>query len=307
MKWNYQWNERFLSQVVLQGKVNLQRGYRVKNIWKILLSIIAVNIITLAACILGSFIYQNVHITNFSDMLSNTMGSDLGYALCNVIMTIFVYYFCKYIIKKEKIGFKDLGFSKEHKISQVLMGFTLGIVFVLIYVSILIAMGEVLFEYNPLSMNVFYSLCMGFIIFGGVAFAEEIIYRGYIQYILGKKNKYVGLIITAIVFALSHLLNANYSLMSLIYLTIGGVMLGLMRMKTRNIWFPLGFHIAWNWTEIRVFGLNNATNHRWFTTKIVKNTIWNGGESGTGIIIVLVELVFIAILLTYAKKKKSEN
>lgn len=276
-----------------------------KNIWKILLSIIAVNIIILALCILGSLIYQNVHITNFSDMLSNTMNSNLGYALCNTIMTILIYFFFKHITKREKISFEDLGFSKEQKISQVLKGFLLGIVFIVTYISILIAIKEVRFQHCPLSINALYSLLMGLIIFGGVAFAEEITYRGYIQYILSKKNKYVGLIVSAIVFALSHLINANYSFLSLVYLTIGGIMFGVMRMKTKNIWFPLGFHIAWNWTEIRVFGLNNESKNHWLSTSITQNTIWNGGESGTGIIIVLTEFVLIAIFVYLYKKEDS--
>jgi len=58
-------------------------------------------------------IYQNVHITNFTDMLSNTMNSDLGYVLCIIITTIFVSLFYKYIIEKEKINWEDLGFSKK--------------------------------------------------------------------------------------------------------------------------------------------------------------------------------------------------
>lgn len=277
-----------------------------RSIGKIVLSIIAVNIITLISCILGSIIYQNVNITNFPDMLSNTMNSNLGYALCTIITAIFVYLFYKCLIKKEKLSFEDLGFVKEHKISQVLKGFLLGVIFVLIYIGFLIAMKEVTFEYRPLDINIVYSLFMGLIIFTVVAFTEEITYRGYIQFILSKKNKYIGIIITAILFALSHLINSGYSLLSLIYLTIGGIMFGMMRLQKKNIWFPLGFHVAYNWTEIRIFGLNNETTNHWFLTNITQNTIWNGGESGTGIIIVLVELVFISIFL-YLNRKRIVN
>ncbi len=272
---------------------NILKDNKLVIIGKVLLSVISVNIITLVSCILGSLIYQNVHITNFKDMLSNTMNSNFGYVLCIVITTLLVYLFYKYIIKKEKISWEDLGFSKKHSFLQLINGFLLGIVFVAIYMFILIIMKQVAFEFHRLNTNILYSLFMGLIIFCGVAFAEEITFRGYIQSLLSKKNKYIGLVITAVIFALSHLLNSSYSLLSLIYLTIGGILLGLMRMESKSIWFPLGFHIAWNWTEFRVFGLGNDTNNHWFFTNIVKNTIWNGGESGTGIIIVLVELVLI--------------
>lgn len=73
------------------------------HIGKAFLTVLSVNIITLISCILGSLIYQNVHITNFADMLSSTMNSDFGYVLCMIITTIFVCLFYKYIMKKEKI------------------------------------------------------------------------------------------------------------------------------------------------------------------------------------------------------------
>jgi len=284
------------------------RDNRLWTIGKVLLSIIAVNVITLISCILGSLIYQNVHITNFTDMLSDTMNSDSGYVLCIIITTISVYVFYNYLIKKEKMNWKDLGFS-ENGFSPLIRGFLLGIAVVVTYICILIAMKQVNFQFNKLNANVLFSLFMGLIIFCGVAFAEEITFRGYIQNLLSKKNKYIGLISTAIIFALSHLLNSGYSILSLIYLTFGGILFGLMRMETENIWFPLGFHIAWNWTEIRIFGLGNDTNHHWLSTNIQQNTIWNGGKSGTGIIIVFVELVLILAFgyLYYRKSKQTEN
>lgn len=276
-----------------------------KTVVKILFSVIGVNIITLISCILGSLIYQNIYITNFSDMLSNTMSSDLGYALCIAITSTLIYLFYKNISTKEKIDLEKFGFTKKDILQQVFKGFVLGVFFVIVYISILIAMKQVVFKFNHINAKILYSLFMGLIIFSGVAFTEEITYRGYIQNLLYGYNKYISLIITAIIFSLSHLLNSNYSLLSLVYLTIGGILLGLMRMATKNIWFPIGFHIAWNWTEIRIFGLGNDTHNHWLSTDIMQNTIWNGGESGSGIIVVLVELILIAIFV-YLYRKENE-
>ena len=158
---------------------NILKNNKLRTIGKVLLTVIVVNIITLVSCILGSLIYQNVHIANFTDMISNTMNSDLGYALCIIITTILVYLFYKYIIKKEKINWKDLGFLQKNRFSQLIKGFVLGIIFVAIYILILIIMKQVTFKFNRLNANVLYSLFMGLIIFCGVAFAEEITFRGY--------------------------------------------------------------------------------------------------------------------------------
>lgn len=189
----------------------------------------------------------------------------------------------------------------------MIKGFILGMLFVVIYIIVLIAMRQLEFRYRPFTINAFYTLLSGIIIFGGVAFAEEITFRGYFQNILSKNNKNMGLILTAMLFAINHLINIdNYTLLSLIYLAIGGILLGLIRMETENIWFPIGFHIAWNWTEIRVFGLGNPSNHHWFSTEIIQNTIWNGGESGTGLVIVFVELIFI-VIFTYLYSRKNRK
>ena len=117
---------------------NILKNNKLITIGKVLISVITVNVITLVSCILGSLIYQNVHITNFADMLSNTMNSDLGYVLCIIITTILIYLFYKYITKKEKINWKDLGFIPKNRFPQLIKGFVLGIIFVAIYIIILI-------------------------------------------------------------------------------------------------------------------------------------------------------------------------
>lgn len=93
-------------------------------------------------------------------MLSNTMNSDLGYVLCIIITTILVYLFYKYITKKEKINWKDLGFIQKNRFSQLIKGFVLGMIFVAIYILILVFIKQVAFEFNELNTNVLYSLLL---------------------------------------------------------------------------------------------------------------------------------------------------
>ena len=252
------------------------------------------NMMTLISVIAAGLIYQNFHIKSFTDMISDTMNHDLGYSLAIIIMSGLFYLFYQYIVKREHLTWADLGFTREQRFLSIIQGFGLGVIFVAAYLSVLIVMGQVEFTFRPLTGDVMGSLLYGIVIFSGVAFAEEITFRGYFQNFLGKQSKLAGLILTAILFALNHLLNAGiYTIASLVYLTIGGVLFGVIRMGMNNIWFPIGFHIAWNWTEIRVFGLENSSAHHWMSTEIKENTIWNGGGSGSGLIIIFAELVLI--------------
>ena len=38
-------------------------------------------------------------------------------------------------------------------------------------------------------------------------------------------------------------------------LSLAGVWLAIAYLRTRSLWFPLGLHWAWNWTQASVFGL----------------------------------------------------
>lgn len=289
------------------NKIFKNKNSELRNVWKILLCIVIYNIMSVVSVIIAGLIFQNIHISNFSDMISKTMNSNLGYALAIVIMSVLFFLFYKYIIKKEKITWSDLGVIKQHKLSAVLKGFALGIAAIAGYIFILIVMKQVVFEFNPLTLDRLYSLFMGLIIFSGVAFAEEVTFRGYFQYLLSKNNKYVGVILSSMVFALNHLFNfTNYTVLSLIYLMIAGILFSIIRMTTNNIWFPIGFHVAWNWTEIRVFGLGSSSDYHWLSTKITQDTIWNGGESGSGLVVILTELILIVIFACwyYVKNKK---
>lgn len=269
-----------------------QSGLR--NIWRVIVCLIAFNVIAILSVFMAGLIYQNVHITSFSEMISDTMNSDFGYALAIAIMAILFILLFRYIIKKEKLTWKQLGFRKEYCFSSIIMGFMFGVIFIVLYISILVMTNQLVFEYRALTIDRLYSLVMGLIIFSGVAFAEELTFRGYLQYILGRKNQMVGMIFTAGVFALNHLFNIqNYTLLSLIYLMVAGILFGVIRMKTKSIWFPLGFHIAWNWTEIRVFGLGNHSDNHWLTTYITQDSLWNGGESGSGLILLITEILMI--------------
>lgn len=264
------------------------------------------NMLTLISVIAAGLIYQNYHIKSFKDMISDTMNHDLGYSLAIIIMSVLFYLFYQYIAKREHLTWADLGFTREHRFFSIIQGFGLGVIFVAAYMSVLIVMGQVEFTIKPLTGDVMGSLLYGIVIFSGVAFAEEITFRGYFQNLLGKQSKLAGLILTAILFALNHLLNAGiYTIASLVYLTIGGVLFGVIRLGMNNIWFPIGFHIAWNWTEIRVFGLENSSAHHWMSTEIKEITIWNGGRSGSGLIIIFSELVLIAAFILLYKRNKA--
>jgi membrane protease YdiL (CAAX protease family) len=94
-------------------------------------------------------------------------------------------------------------------------------------------------------------------IFMLAAAAEEAIFRGYpLQTMARSHLAWVSIIITSVLFSSGHLDNPNVVPgFTFINTAIAGVWLAIAYLKTRNLWFPLGLHWAWNWTMAAVLGL----------------------------------------------------
>jgi membrane protease YdiL (CAAX protease family) len=100
----------------------------------------------------------------------------------------------------------------------------------------------------------------GFVaLFGFMAAAavtEELMFRGVL---FRHIEKWIGtwwaLGVTALLFGLSHLFNANASLWGAIAIAIeAGGMLAAAYAATRSLWLPIGLHFGWNFAEGALFG-----------------------------------------------------
>lgn len=95
--------------------------------------------------------------------------------------------------------------------------------------------------------------------FGIVAFqagSEEILFRGWMQPVLATRlGPRVGLVLTALLFAGLHLVGGLRGPVSVINLILGGLMFGLLALRTGGLWAPFAAHLGWNWTELALLGL----------------------------------------------------
>lgn len=92
----------------------------------------------------------------------------------------------------------------------------------------------------------------GFILFGVL---EEVVMRGIVFRILEHSfGSWIGLAVSAAIFGLLHLLNPGATLLNAGSVMVeAGVMLAGAYMVTRRLWFCIGIHIAWNFTEGGIF------------------------------------------------------
>jgi membrane protease YdiL (CAAX protease family) len=89
------------------------------------------------------------------------------------------------------------------------------------------------------------------------AAGEEAMFRGYpLQTMARSHLAWVAIIITSVIFSQGHLDNPNVVPgFTFINTALAGVWLSVAYLRTRNLWFPLGIHWAWNWTMSAVLGI----------------------------------------------------
>ncbi|MFJ3980785.1 CPBP family intramembrane glutamic endopeptidase [Streptomyces fungicidicus] len=94
------------------------------------------------------------------------------------------------------------------------------------------------------------------------AVTEEVLYRGVLFRIAEEYlGTWIALVLTALLFGLSHLLNAHATLWGAFAIAIeAGGMLAAAYAATRNLWVPIGVHFGWNFAAGGIFGTEVSGN-----------------------------------------------
>jgi len=128
-------------------------------------------------------------------------------------------------------------------------------------------------------------------------FTEEILVRGILFRIIEDSlGTWMALAISAIIFGLLHLANENATMIGALSLIFeAGVLLAAAYMFTRRLWFVIGLHIAWNFTQAGIFGLvvsGNETIPGLLRSSLSGPEWLSGGAFGAEASIVAVVLCF---------------
>jgi len=101
------------------------------------------------------------------------------------------------------------------------------------------------------------TLAVSLLIFLFAAATEEMLFRGYPLQTLARANlAWVGVLLTSTAFAAVHLGNPNVvPRMTFVNTALAGVLLAIGYLRTGGLWFPIGWHYAWNWMQGSVMGV----------------------------------------------------
>ncbi|HEX8735850.1 MAG TPA: type II CAAX endopeptidase family protein [Pyrinomonadaceae bacterium] len=209
----------------------------------------------------------------------------------------------------EDLPFRALGFwFTKNWLKDLFLGFVLGAATLCFAALLAAGFGGLSFQFNQSAGTsaILLTLGVSLSIFIVGAVWEEAFFRGYMLQTLSRAGLFwFGLIITSILFATAHNDNQGADVLSWLNTFIGGVWFAVAYYKTRNLWFPFGIHLMWNWFQGAILGINVSGLQKIVTAPVMQSTDagpdWlTGGKYGLeGGIACTIALIFSTVLIYF--------
>ena len=259
-------------------------------------------ILGLLVCFISFIIAQQIvgKILDLTSLNKNVRNLIKGIIAASAVISSYIYFFRKFE-KREIKEFSSKGIAK-----YLLVGTLIGVVLQSLTMLVIALNGG----FEIISVNPISNVIIPFTIAFTVAVFEEILIRGIIFRIIEDKlGSYISLLISAIIFGALHLVNPHSTLISGLCVGIeAGLLFGAAYIYTRNLWFPIAIHFAWNFMQSGIFGAITSGNEKTsslLTTKLTGKLFITGGEFGPeGTIQAIIFCALASIVLLQLSKHK---
>jgi len=162
-----------------------------------------------------------------------------------------------------------------------------GLLFGFVAITATVAVVALLGGYRITGFNPAYSPWTDLLSVGlRAAIAEEIMYRGVLfRLVEDLFGTWVAVAVSGLVFGLSHLGNPDATLMGGIAIAVeAGLLFAAIYAVSRNLWWTIGLHFAWNVTEGPVYGsiISGTSDQQqsWITAQWPGSSWLTGGQFG---------------------------
>jgi len=155
-------------------------------------------------------------------------------------------------------------------------------------------------QQSPLAVVTGFILWLG--IFLAVGFYEELFSRGYqLQNVEEGLNTFWAVLLSSLLFGVTHLFNPNASWLSVVGITVSGILLAYAYLRTRQLWLPIGLHIGWNVFLGPVFGfpVSGLNNPKLIQVLVDGPVLFTGGDFGPEAGLVLLPALGLGTLLVW--------
>jgi hypothetical protein len=164
--------------------------------------------------------------------------------------------------------------------------------------------------YRIASVHVTADLALAALLLLPGAAIEELLFRGVLFRLVEEwLGTWIALAISAALFGGAHFANPGATASSSIAIALeAGILLGAAYVVTRNLWFPIGLHFAWNFFEGPVFG-TQVSGRSFLTDAVVSHVtgprLLTGGSFGpeAGLFAIVTCLIAAVALLAVAARR----
>lgn len=197
------------------------------------------------------------------------------------------------------------GFGAKDAVKKFFLGAGWGFFFISLLVVALFALHHLTFERDAVSLGttVRYGVEWFITMFFVGAF-EETLFRGYLQWTLGRGLTFmVASLLLAILFGAVHGSNPGESYVGLVSAGIFGLVFSLSIWYTRSLWWAIGFHTSWNWGMTFFYGTPNSgllAEGHFLAVKPNGTSLMSGGSVGPEGSIILLPLLLLVSIVVYA-------
>jgi uncharacterized protein len=231
--------------------------------------------------------------------ISGDANSDFNFTLLTlfasfVLSVLLVVVFRKYV---DRQNISSLGFEYKNHLTDAAIGFLLPVI-ILGSVTLILYFNNNL-EWTDISFDPGEFL-NGLLLMIVIAVGEEMVFRGYIlNNLMQSLNKGIALAISAALFALMHSNNPGVDIMAMMNLLVGGLLLGINYIFTKNLWFSILLHTAWNFLQGPVLGfpVSGVRLQSILHSEVQGNILLTGGQFGLEASFLTGTLIVITVLM----------
>ncbi len=238
------------------------------------------------------------------DQVANISGNsdrELNFVLLSLLVSfllsvLLVVLFIK-LVDRQSVS--SLGFAYRSYLPDAMVGLLVPIV-ILGSVSLILYFNNNL-EWTDINFDSG-NFLNGLFLMIAIAVGEEMVFRGYIlNNLMQTLNRWLALAISAALFALMHSNNPSVDLVAMVNLFGGGLLLGINYIFTRNLWFSILLHTAWNFLQGPVLGFPVSGVHlpSVLHLELKGSSLLTGGAFGLEASLITGILIIVTVLILY--------
>ena len=228
-------------------------------------------------------------------------------------------------IEKRSFGQYGIDALRPHRIRQFVVGLVVGVATMCLLMLALKVAGAMTFNGLLLhGTDIVKWGALWALAFFAVALAEEYLMRGFLQFQLARGVaaiaarmghrealcKRIGFWVAAgffsLLFGLLHGNNPGESPIGLLSAGLIGLVLAYSLWRTGSLWWAIGYHAAWDWTQSFVWGVADSggvSQHRLISTHSQGPLLLSGGLTGPeGSILVLAIILLVTAIVALTLK-----